>query len=380
MKQRVLIIIVMLLPICVSAQHYTTDKEELIKYYQGQHKSIKEKHLPKIRFGVNMWPDRRLSQMVCRKRHDYIVNESYGLDLSIDGLFDKDMRKRVVQLLKNEYEEGEFEKLVNRRISKIGDKNEYARHQINWYKLPKSLHKVYKDTSSVEFKAFADSCWNDKIESIKKDCKENYQFDVYRLLNTCRYLHDKKIAKQLIKMYNDTTLSEYHYSIQTVLISMKIEPFYSDCFKRNMFKDTIYDDDPDYAGDMFNNIDTLSQLIYSQESFLEISKFLLSNKKIHYDEIDDEGNISNGSRTVSSDMTEFRKEPSTEYVFYDAFVAITAIRNQDLWDLIGVFPWGEEEYFLNGVGDIVPFVYKNRQKMYDWMQANYGKYEIAPRW
>ena len=67
-----------------------------------------------------------------------------------------------------------------------------------------------------------------------------------------------------------------------------------------------------------------------------------------------------------------------DYVFDHAFTAIKwNIRNQDLWDSIGYHPNSKD---VEDIKDLTYFAFQNRKKIYDWMQKNYGKYEIAPQW
>lgn len=369
-------IVVLLLMIFVfesySQRPQITNKEEMIKFCDDQKKYMKEKILPRVRLGLDRWPYIAISSWICEDQYSRIVYESYGVDLTPKARFDKDMRKRVLQLLKNEYAEGELEKAIQRELDKWGfNKVTYGQSRINWYKLPKSLHKIYKDTSSVEFKTFADSCWQVKMESMRKKYTENYMFNLKAILTICYYLDDKKIEKQLLKMYNDTSLSEYHNKIQAVLICKHIEPYYTQCFKRNMYNDSTDEDL------MENNIDTLAHFIRSQESFLELSKFLLTNKICYWDEIEDNGNLIQ-RRVQPNESEDLIYNENNHYVFDYAFVKIKwNIRNQDLWDLIGYHPNNKEE---EDIDDLSYFAFLNRRKIYEWMQKNYGKYEIAPEW
>ena len=374
MRKGIITLLLVMIAFNLYSQHKEiTNKEELIKFCEGQKKYWKEKVLPNVRLGFDRWPSLTISPYICKNQYSRLVYESYGVDLTLNGMFDKDMRKRVLQLLKNEYEEGELEKAIQKELDLWGfNKVTYSQSRINWRKLPKSLHKIYKDTSSIEFKAFADSCWQVKMESMRKEYTENYMFELDRVINICYYLNDKKIKKQLIKMYNDTTFTEYyHNKIQAALIRRKIEPYYTKCFKRNMYSDTTNEDM------MTHNIDTLSKFIHSQESFLELSKFLLTNKIVYWAEEEDNGNIVS-QKSFSQETDEIVYNAHNDYVFFYAFIEIKwKIRNQDLWDFIGYHPNNEKEEYIKS---ITYFAFQNRKKIYDWMQANYGKYEIAPQW
>lgn len=375
MKNSVLILFLLLTSLLSYSQRPNiANREDLIKYVASSKKNYKEKILPNARFGVR-WPYIMISSYVCTDQYSWSVFESYNVDCSLNSRFDKDMRKRVLQLLRNEYAEGELEKAMQRELDKWGfNKVTYGQSRINWYKLPKSLHKIYKDTSSVEFKAFADSCWQVKMESMRKKYTENYMFNLDALLNVCYYLKDKKIEKQLIKMLNDTTLKQYHKEIQAALICRHIEPYYTQCFMRNMYNDTTYD------SKMRCNIDTLSHYIHSQESFRELSKFLLTNTIVHWvdaDDMDDNGSIVS-TKTISQESDEMVYNENNDYIFFDAFLEIKwKIRNQDLWDSLGYHPNNKDEEYRN---DLMFFAFQNRRKIYEWMQANYGKYQIAPQW
>jgi len=88
----------------------------------------------------------------------------------------------------------------------------------------------------------------------------------------------------------------------------------------------------------------------SQESFLELSKYLFSDAPYDFDDFADTSVVS-------------------QLFFQHAFDLISEnIENKDLKKLTkGISPWN-------------PVVKTISKEIYDWMQANYGKYKIKRAW
>ena len=123
---------------------------------------------------------------------------------------------------------------------------------------------------------------------------------------------------------------------------MKVEPYYSQYFKeRTRSMDEIKKERPNFR------VEELVEVIRTQDSFKELSKYLLSEAP------------------YGVDMSELG---SVAYPIYgDAYYLIKDnIENEELQEMIPGYTLHKDENV--------------RKKVYDWMQKNYGKYEIKRVW
>jgi hypothetical protein len=126
---------------------------------------------------------------------------------------------------------------------------------------------------------------------------------------------------------------------------MKIEPYYSDYLKAHShslqeIKEMKF----------AIEIGTLSVLLYSQESFLELSKYLHSSAFTG-------GWYPPGSNGILQYNGKAYENAIGEIKKY--------IENKDLWEIINKPAFDAA---------------KDRFEIYDWMQKNYGKYQLKKIW
>lgn len=219
--------------------------------------------------------------------------------------------------------------------------------------------------TTVRFHIVKDSLIKAKQESVITDYLTQYQFSISRLIDACGYVNDKRLVEPLINLLNenikrkdeletlltgDNTFSEKEtlnskkearelliYEIKDALIQMKIEPYYSDFFKSKIHSIE------ELKREKLVDIETFSIILHDQESFLELSKYLHCSA---YTNLSSEGPY------------------GTAYV--DACREIKKyIKNKELQDILN-----SPDFDLE----------RDRFKIYDWMQENYGKYEIKRLW
>jgi hypothetical protein len=177
--------------------------------------------------------------------------------------------------------------------------------------------------------------------------------DTY-LAKLCGYIGDKRFIQPLIDILNkpfdiDSTSIEIVREIMTEsLVRMHVEPYYSDYVKkRTLTMEQIKDENERLAFKLDDFVDVLG----TQEAFLELSKYLLSNKPYSTDVIDYE------------DHAEYRHYPASQDAFY---LIQDNIENKEVQEMMGRKIFSENPELI--------------QPLYDWMQKNYGKYKIRRIW
>jgi hypothetical protein len=303
----------------------------------------------------------------------------YLLQLDWKMVYDEDMIKRIVQLLKNEYKKEELDALVNRQME-IGDKAggwervamfamkadqsptfKHVKDSLNRYR-DKNIHKDwYQDYEIFQYlKIDTTPRFHFVLDSIHKARKENtineylnkIHFDIKGLLSACYYVQDKRFIEPLINIVEHLDafgLKYNEYSIDyasEVLVRMQVEPYCS-----NYLKKVSKSLEEVKKIDFVNVIDFLSGTLNNQDSFKELSKYLHSSAptRAYYSEDEQDGGI---------------KQAGCAYE--DAFKEIqNNIENKDLQTIINAPDFDLE---------------RDRFKIYDWMQKNQGKYKIKRIW
>ena len=245
-----------------------------------------------------------------------------GVDISRKGVYsDTISQNRIIQLLKDEYYDGEIELLL-------------------------------KKTQQNNI------CENIPYDSVKQEFIKSFKESTcYRcLIYVCKYIDNKEIEKILINMYeNDTTLSPKNKKeIYEYLISKHIEPYTSTCLKKSLIdKNTTYDEQYMYVYNL--------KKIGTQKSYRILADYLLSDKymvdieHIEY-EIYDEEDI--------SDLV-FEREIKF-YIWRDVIRILKSnIINKDFVELT------QSDY---------DYTHSELQKIHKWMKKNYRKYEISKWW
>ena len=207
----------------------------------------------------------------------------------------------------------------------------------------------------------------------------SYYDDCTNFAEICGYIGDKRFIKPLIELLNNFDKSledlkksfEEEYSdeeddwdvekdsdvinlnyqrgkVLEALARMRIEPYYSDYIKkRTLTKEQIMDEKERLNFNIYDFVYVLG----TQKAFLELSKYLLSNKPY---------------QTISSDDGNYSL-PVSESAFY---LIRDNIENKDLQKMIKEVDIYDDDYDLATL----------EKPIYDWMQKNYGKYKIKRIW
>ena len=160
----------------------------------------------------------------------------------------------------------------------------------------------------------------------------------------CGYIGDKRFVKPLIEALDKPDNFE-RKTVIAALVRMRIEPYYSDYVKsRTRTLEQVKAEHPGFE------IDELVDVLRTQESFLELSKYLLSDVAYKWA------------------PREIPPYGSIPYPMYQGAFGLIRdnIKNEDIQQLIG----GIRIQDASTV--VVP--------LYDWMQKNYGKYKIKRIW
>jgi hypothetical protein len=308
--------------------------------------------------------------------------DSLKLNLSAGMVYDDEMRDRLVQLIRNEYQEWELDSLVNFYIKEsiISNKKEAMKickfdtlqifkatldsfyadlknknpedsilrkyEYVEKYKYEYDIFKVLQlDTTTIFKQAYNKIVEREREREREYFLKASY-YNIY-LVELCGYIGDKRFIEPLTEMLNRAEKDYQKGKIIEALARMREEPYYTDYIKhRTLTTEQIKDEK------WLNfKLDDFVFVLRTQEAFLELSKYLLSNKPNSIIIAD------------SEDHTESTIYPAS----YDAFYLIRDnIENNDLQEMMK----GE-----NSVSN--PKVLK---QVHDWMQKNYGKYKIRRIW
>ncbi|MDR0505568.1 MAG: hypothetical protein LBH32_01950, partial [Dysgonamonadaceae bacterium] len=301
----------------------------------------------------------------------------YPLQLDWKMVYDDDMIKRMIQLLKNEYRKEEFELLVNKWIANQGPEkydhaalwqiglenlkifkhtqdslNKYRNREIHqglyqydevgrflrWDTIPRYYFLV--DSFKVVYQNKAEDYYLNKIH-----------FDIKKILFACYYVQDKRFIEPIIHIAENLEAFGLKYRENSidyaseVLVKMQVEPYCS-----NYLRKVSLSLEEVKKKDFVNVIVFLSQTLNNQESFKELSKYLHSSAPTRaYFSEDENGGIRNVGKAYEDAFLEIEKN----------------IENKDLQEMIHAPDFDLE---------------RDRFKVYDWMQKNYKKYKIRRIW
>jgi hypothetical protein len=300
---------------------------------------------------------------------EILLIDSLNLDINTGMIYDDKMRDRIVQLLRNEYLEDEIDTLVNRQMTGNFSMYEndamkackfdtmqlfkttldsfylYLKNQ-NMAQFSISMYKynVFKllrlDTTTIFRQVYNKIIAIDR-ERVREEWLTKTYYDHTYIAMLCGYINDKRFIKPLIEALDKPDNFQKEKVLES-LVRMRVEPYYSEYVKlRIRTIEQIKKESPDF------DIDELAYVIRTQESFLELSKYLLSNCPYSW--------MSSESGYIPIPVK------------VEAFDLIRInIKNKELKKLIN----------NKNVQDNPEIIIST----YDWMQKNYGKYEIKRLW
>jgi len=291
-------------------------------------------------------------------------------------IYDDNMRKRIVQLLRNEYREDELDTLVVRRLSRRVEeirrqtfviygydtlqvfKDNLLTHferektqNTEEYKRRRKHPDAFKwdvltllgfDTTAIYKKIF-DSLFqelrNEQIISIQNQ----WEFCIECIIKASGYIKDQRFVSPLEDIYKNSADNRIKRAAEEALVRMQINPYYENyVHKRTRTIESVQTQRPDFD---------LSDLVFiwrSQNSFKELSKYLLSDYPYVY--------YSSGG-----------EEDEVTSVSFEAFLYIqNNIMNADLQEILKTKSAMDNS--------------EAKKTLYDWMQENYGNYEIRRIW
>jgi len=319
------------------------------------------------------------------------------LNLEWNMVFDDYMIDRTIQLLNNEYRKEEFDSLVNTQWAIINKNRQWERETMfelkideskifrytmdslnrhrdkdkhpDWYDKEEVLYYLGIDTTAY-FRSAVDSV----IRSAKQENIDYYlnrfHFDIEGLVQSCGFIGDSRLKEPMFSLLNkyrkrldflkkEMELLENKEETEEVrdflylyreerfekeriinalyisLVQMRVEPYYTHFFKKWGCPTD------DYCIVYFYYDDIV--LFHNQEIFLIIANGLLSTDKVN---ITGDGDYGLQYQNSYRDIVEY-------------------IENESLWKIINNPKFNLE---------------KDRFKIYDWMQKNYGKYKIKRAW
>lgn len=273
-----------------------------------------------------------------------------GIDLSLDGMVDSAMRQRIIQLLNDEFSDGEYERWID------------------------SLMKMYL----LRFKNREEA-----IEYTKE--KKWNECDVYHVIKLCGGLKDEEIKNILIKFYKDKDNNIYDlYRKVTLeaLARMRVEPYLSMFVEKNKYRES---DNPE---DMDDSLFKLYRLP-CKETLLEVSRYLSSDKyAVSYIEADSiagdfvyEEEIELVPIEIEYPGSDYNGSVCHDYIRTTAFLYLARhILNPELLSIVGVKR--DEELFLYSTREKLDALLTPRKckKIQRWMRKNYNNYDLSGSW
>ncbi len=243
-------------------------------------------------------------------KYDY--PDYLNMDLSIDALCTDGIKSRVLQLLKNEFYEGELDALVEYHA----DVNYQRRDKMTfiWQNLSNEmwrnepLREILEDTTSVESKCFVDSCMTALKANKRKEITEHYYYELNELLRFCGRFHDERISQQLELMLKDSTLVESYDNIRLALVEQEVEPYFSaflDSCKYDIKSESETNDEK-LSVELEGKELKLIEHTYCEKAFRLLADYLMSERYYETFDIEDHGIIEVNDSVINNyDVSEW---------------------------------------------------------------------------
>jgi hypothetical protein len=303
-----------------------------------------------------------------------LLIDSLNLNLNTGMIYDDKMRDRIVQLLLNQYQEDELDTLIKYDMADMVvayEKDAMDRCKFdtliifknaldslytklineNEINLNKKYNKIYDYEIFKALKLDTTIIFKQTYTEIVKKTRAKYQeyyltktyYDHTYIAMLCGYINDKRFIKPLIKAL-DKPDNFQQKKVLEALVRMRVEPYYSDYVKkRTLTMEQIIDEKKWFDFE----IDNFVYVLGTQEAFLELSKYLLSDCPYSWFSGED------GYTSIP--------------VKAEAFDLICRnIENKELKELIN----------NKNIYDDTTITLS----LYNWMQKNYGKYKIKRIW
>jgi len=303
--------------------------------------------------------------------------EKLNLKLDLGLIYDNDSRNRLLQLLKKEYRGDEIDTLLTRYLKEIiyaaeitalksckfdtmhlfkvaldSFYREIKRIKPNDYGYPHfynyEVFKILKLDTTTVFKEQLEFIIEKRKNSFIKNIGNNKYVDLSSYAKLCGLINDKRFVQPLIEALNKPGNFNRQVVIEA-LARMKVEPYCTELLKENT--KTISDIEFGESADW----ELLLYVIRNQESFLELSKYLKSDAEC----------------SITSD--EYYKRRYGDELKYCVFEALyNNLENKDLKRILNI---GGDKF--NMPYDKTPEIDVAVERLYLWMQKNYGKYKFT---
>ncbi|NLU40562.1 MAG: hypothetical protein GXX78_16915 [Bacteroidales bacterium] len=367
MKRIPLILILTVLFQVISAQNLPKEFEQRLSRY----KSEAEEKLKTFR--TSREGDLRYDLSFCFLDNEKHLLDSLGIKLNIGMVYDQSMRERITQLLRNEFADEELDGMIDRSLQFSNDQfwrtamDSCRFDTLTLYKqVYDSIVPIWKVTEPEkwfgEFKyrvckymeLDTTGCFKYKYEIISNEyrklfideLKNESLFNLDEIAMLAGYIGDTAFIEPLIAaLDNDRNFTRER--VLKALVRMKVEPYYTDYF--NAIPQEQHEIGALRWFEIYRKIDDLANLIRTQESFLKLSKYLLCTIAVDYIHIG-----------LESYEGKSAQELAAEYISRD-------ILNEEVQKEL--CPW---QSIIGGSVDY--------EKLYEWMQANYGNYQIRRIW
>jgi len=367
--------------ICGIIAFYNIQAEQIPEFVQHRLDSVKKEAKRSLKeyrvweFQTNGYTTLPLKLSSQFSDKEYLLIDNLGLNLYVGMVYDDEMRNRIVQLIRNEFQKWELDSLVNRQIGhNLSSLENNAMEMCKYDTMQifrKTLDSLYLDVKSKEGTPYTKNMFKDRVfrlleldttsifkqvynelvererERERKKYYSNggYYFDYTYLAELCGYIGDKRFVQPLIELL-DKSEDYQKEKVLTALVRLRAEPYYTNYVKQRMPRtiEQIQNESPKFR------IDDLVYVIGTQESFRELSKYLLSEYPEAWDMID----LPDGVKRIPSPMW------SKALAFIHDYIL-----NKNLQEIVNVPQWSKKELTII---------------VYDWMQKNYGKYIIRRDW
>ncbi|MBR4268083.1 MAG: hypothetical protein IKQ46_18770 [Bacteroidales bacterium] len=295
----------------------------------------------------------------------------YGIDFRLVSYYDEQMKKRILQLLRNEFMENELDNLINKELSKI-----------TFCSKQRDI-----DTTSLSYLKQRESFFCQKKDSLLSEYKDKYHFNLHIIIGVCKYLYNSEIENELLRLYNSdinwskvSGITSQVGNIQAYInLKDEIKVVLAAHGKNEFLNEWKYDETKDINW-QFDIKDTLDDLfsqkmvenirylaaVHTEESYYELSKYLLSPRFVYSEEVEE---------SMESDYL----NDYNNYIRCFAFMYIVKnVTNIELYKSLQ-FLWYFEQHnnFQNIRHNLTE---EFCRKVYDWMQDNRGNYKLWYEW
>lgn len=367
MKKITFILILTILFQVISAQNLPKEFEQRLNRYKNE----AEEKLKTFR--TSREGDLRYDLSFCFLDKEKHLLDSLGIKLDIGMVYDQSMRERIAQLLRNEFADEELDGMIDRSLQFSNDQFWRTAMDSCRFDTLATFKHVYDSITPIwkvtepekwfgefKYRVFkymeldTTGCFKYKYEIISNEyrklfideLKNESLFNLDEIAMLAGYIGDTAFIEPLIAALENERNFTREWVLEA-LVRMKVEPYYTNYFN-------AIPQEQNEIGSLRwfvigEKMDDLANLLRSQESFLKLSKYLFCTITVEY------------TSGLDKDF------PGAEANEYAARLICRDILNEDL-----------QKTFCNRKNQLNRAI--DYEKLYEWMQANYGNYQIRRIW